>query len=421
MVSTWYGGILGVGEYSWRHGVSTWLVFGLPYYLAAVLFALALASRLRRSQAVSIPELLRSAYGPAAARTGAVAVLALALPVANVLMVASLLSRLTGWPLAASAFVAAAFSALYLSISGFRAVVRTDALQFALMYAAFLVLLPAAVHHVGGLGALWDALPPGHRSPDGGLGWQAVAVWYLIALQTVVDPAFYQRVFAARTPAVARSGVLVSVVLWAGFDFMTTFSGLAARLVAPDLADPMAAYPTLAAAVLPPWLAALFGLGLFATVMSAVDSYLFLAAATLSHDLLPAASPEAERRRTRLGLAAAAALPAAGALLFDSAVVVWHHVGSVVTAALLLPVVAVHLPARLRPRPGFALAAMVSSAATAVAWIALAGEGRYPLGLEPVFPALSASLLCWLADLAARARPAQRYNPPRDDARHPSP
>ena len=33
LVSTWYGGILGVGEYSYLYGLSNWLVFGLPYYL----------------------------------------------------------------------------------------------------------------------------------------------------------------------------------------------------------------------------------------------------------------------------------------------------------------------------------------------------------------------------------------------------
>ena len=39
LVSTWYGGILGVGEYAYNYGLSTWLVFGLPYYVAAFLFA----------------------------------------------------------------------------------------------------------------------------------------------------------------------------------------------------------------------------------------------------------------------------------------------------------------------------------------------------------------------------------------------
>ena len=30
LVTTWYGGILGIGEYAWRFGISTWLVFGVP-------------------------------------------------------------------------------------------------------------------------------------------------------------------------------------------------------------------------------------------------------------------------------------------------------------------------------------------------------------------------------------------------------
>ena len=35
LVTTWYGGILGVGEYTWTYGISNWLVFGVPYYLCA--------------------------------------------------------------------------------------------------------------------------------------------------------------------------------------------------------------------------------------------------------------------------------------------------------------------------------------------------------------------------------------------------
>ena len=39
LVTTWYGGILGVGEYTYRYGIANWFVFGLPYYVAAALFA----------------------------------------------------------------------------------------------------------------------------------------------------------------------------------------------------------------------------------------------------------------------------------------------------------------------------------------------------------------------------------------------
>jgi len=262
LVTTWYGGILGIGEYAWRYGISTWVVFGVPYYLAAVLFALWLAPRLRRSNAITIPDLLASAYGRRASLAGAGAVYASTVPVAYLLMLASLLEQITGWPVLMATAVAAAFSAFYVGLSGFRAVVRTDVLQLFLMYGGFFILLPAALAHTGGLDGLWNSLPETHQSWDGGLGWQTVVVWYLIALQTVVEPSFYQRVFAARDPRTARNGVLLSVGLWIVFDFLTVFSGLAARVLLPDLADPLKAYPALAELVLSPWAAAVFTVGL---------------------------------------------------------------------------------------------------------------------------------------------------------------
>ena len=399
LVTTWYGGILGIGEYAWRFGISTWLVFGVPYYLAALLFAFWLAPRLRQSGAITIPDLLVKAYGRKASSVGAAAVYASTVPVAYLLMVATLLAQITGWPILMTVLVGAAFSALYVSLSGFRAVVRTDVLQLVLMYGGFIILLPAALAHTGGFEGLWGALPDSHRSWDGGLGWQTVLVWYLIALQTVVEPSFYQRVFAARSPHVAKAGVVLSVAMWVVFDFFTVYSGLAARVLLPDLADPMAAYPALAELVLSPWAAAFFTVALFATVMSTLDSYLFIAATTIGHDFARTpASSDLVRRRTRFGLLISAGLAALGALLFSSAVQVWHDIGSVVTSTLLFPVLAIHLPPPWRPSEWGAVLAMVMAAATACAWILLRGSSGYPLGMEPMFPALLTAACCLIGD-----------------------
>ena len=403
LVTTWYGGILGIGEYAWRFGISTWIVFGVPYYLAALLFAFWLAPRLRRSGAITIPDLLVAAYGRKASTVGAVAVYASTVPVAYLLMVAVLLAQITGWSVLTTVAIGAGFSALYVALSGFRAVVRTDVLQLVLMYGGFLVLLPAALSHTGGFDGLWNALPDSHQSWDGGLGWQTVLVWYLIALQTVVEPSFYQRVFAARSPRIARVGVLASVAMWIVFDFFTVFSGLTARVLLPDLVDPMAAYPALAGLVLSPWLAAFFTVALFATVMSTLDSYLFIAATTVGHDFaVTPAAPDVVRRRTRVGLAISAALAAVGAMIFESAVQVWHDIGSVVTSALLLPVLAVNLPTAWRPSGRAATAAMLTAAATSASWIASAGPSGYPFGLEPMFPALGIAVMCLMVDRVIR-------------------
>jgi len=126
---------------------------------------------------------------------------------------------------------------------------------------------------------------------------------------------------------------------------------------------------------------------------------LFIAATTVGHDLArDEQDPMIERRRTRIGLLVSATLAAIGALIFDSAVQVWHHVGSVVTATLLLPVLAVNLPPRWRPTEMGAVAAMLLAAVTAAGWILFPGSGEYPFGVEPLFPALSAAAVCLAVD-----------------------
>ena len=129
-------------------------------------------------------------------------------------------------------------------------------------------------------------LPPAHLQWDGGLGFQAVPVWYVIALATLVEPAFYQRCYAARDEKTARRGIVAAIGFWIVFDFLTTTAGLYARALLPDLADPVQAFPALAALVLPGFWQGVFTVGLLATIMSTVDSYAFIGAITLGRDLI---------------------------------------------------------------------------------------------------------------------------------------
>ena len=48
-VSTWYGGILGIGEYSYRYGISSWFTQGLPYYIFAFIFSFLFSGKVRAS------------------------------------------------------------------------------------------------------------------------------------------------------------------------------------------------------------------------------------------------------------------------------------------------------------------------------------------------------------------------------------
>lgn len=393
LVSTWYGGILGVGEYTWRHGISNWLVFGLPYYLYAGVFAFWLAGRARRSAVMTVPDMLERRYGRPAALVGAFVLFVMTAPAAYVLMLGVMVRFATGWPLWVGVVVGTSLSVGYVFRGGLRAVVLTDKVQFVLMFTGFLVLVPVCVARFGGWSFLQAELPAAHFAWDGGLGAQAVLVWYVIAMATLVEPAFYQRCYAARSEGVARGGIALAIGFWIVFDFLTTTAGLYARAVLPELADPVQAFPALAAAVLPGFWQGVFTVGLLATIMSTVDSYSFLAAVTLGRDLVGRArglSEDESLRATRWALVAVAVLAAVLALWAQSVVTLWKTLGSVGTPVLLVPLAAAHSPLRLDGRA--VVRVMVASGAVSAAWLLL-GRGGPWLGVEAVFPGMAVSLV----------------------------
>ena len=410
LVATWYGGILGVGEYAWRYGASNWLVFGLPYYLNAVVFALFLAARARRSLALTIPDQLAARYGRPTALAGAAMLFVMTAPAAYVLMLGSLVHLATGWPLALGVALGAFFSVAYVFRGGMRAIVGTDIVHFCLMFLAFLIMVPACAAKYGGWDFLRANLPAGHLTWDGGRGAQAVLVWYFIALATLVEPTFYLRCYAARDERTARRGVLISIAFWVLFDFLTTTAGLYARAVLPALADPVSAYPELAARTLAPLWQGLFMVGLLATIISTIDDYAFLSAVTLGRDIIlrlrvplahasraadrpdqltSAAAESAAIPLIRWSLLASSLLAIGMALWSRSVISLWHHLGSIGTPVLLAPLALSHTSLRISGRA--ALSAMLLSGATALGWLAL-GRGEPYLGVEAIFPGLAVSL-----------------------------
>lgn len=393
LVSTFYGGILGVGEYSWRHGLSNWLVFGVPYYLYAAVFAFAFAAKARRSRLLSIPDLFEQRYGRGAALVGAGTVFVMAAPAAYVLMLGVLVQIATGWPLWFTVPLGTLLSVAFVFRGGLKAVVETECVQFVLMFLGFLVLVPVCWFKLGGWDWLSAHLPAAHLTWDGGLGWQAVFVWYFIAMSTLVEPSFFQRCYAARDEKVARNGILISIGFWILFDFLTTTSGLYARALLPDLADPVQAFPALAAAVLPGFWQGVFTVGLLATIMSTVDSYAFIAAITLGRDVLGrwrGWDDDRSLRATRWGLAATAVAAVAMALAAGSVITLWKVLGSVGTPVLLLPLALAHTGRRLAGRA--VTAAMALAGLAALGWLVL-GRGQPWLGVEPIFPGLLVSVL----------------------------
>jgi len=405
LVATWYGGVLGVGEYSYRFGISNWLVLGLPYYLGALLFALLIAGKARASGEYTVPDLLFDRYGRAAGVIGTLTVLALSLPAAYLLMIGVLLRRILGVPQPLAIAAATLFTVAYIALRGFRSVVETKGLQFALMYGGFALLLPIAATTYGGTTFLLGRLPPETLTWDGGRGPGWVLAWYFIALQTLVEPTFFQRSYAARDARVARLGVLLSIPCFFLFDGLTTITGMYARAALPDLPSGVDAYPALAESLLPAGLLGLFYVGMLATVMSTVDSFLLVGGVTLGRDLAWRLSDgRADQLRWSRGGVVLAALGAAAiAISSESVVALWYGFGSVGTAVLLFPLLGALYP-RWRPDRRVVAPAMLMSGGVTLTWL-LAGGPQGPwLGIEPIYPGLAlAALLAALGMVLSRS------------------
>ncbi len=420
LVATWYGGILGVGEYSYRYGISTWVTQGAPYYLFAALFAWFLAPRIRASNLLTLPDKLEASYDRKTALLGSALTLVLMTPAPYLLMLGVLLQMLFGWGLAPGVVVSACVSVSYLFTGGFRADIRTDVVEFVFMFAGFGIILPWCVAGYGGIDFLTSALPPLHLTWHGGNDAQYVVVWFFIALWTFVDPSFHQRCYAAKDARTARRGILVSILFWFVFDLMTAATGLYARAILPGLADPVMAYPLLAERVLPPVAKGLFFAGILATIMSTLNTTAFVSGQTIGRDIVMRLSPRramgASGRDaggdgraafwTRVGLAAALAMSIPMALLMPSVIGLWYSVGTVTIPGLIVPVLAAWSE-RWRLPAGDAFRSMAGGWLTSTGWwiagIRSAGEGPL-LGIEPIYTGLAVSLLAALPGFIRRAR-----------------
>jgi len=204
LVSTWYGGILGVGEFSYLYGISNWVVFGFPYYVFALIFALFLVKKLKKEKLVTLPEIFLKKYDKKASILSGFFVYLITNPAPYIFMAAVLLQLFLPVPLWASLLIVIVFSSFYLVKGGFSAVVKTDVLQFIVMFAGFLIILPFAWQNYGGFEFLSSNLPEKHLTITGGNSWFFILVWFWLALMTLVDPNFYQRCFAAKNNVIVK-------------------------------------------------------------------------------------------------------------------------------------------------------------------------------------------------------------------------
>jgi SSS family solute:Na+ symporter len=403
LVSSWYGGILGVGEFSYLYGISNWVVQGVPYYLFAFLFAFLLAKRIRETNLMTIPDRLEQVYDRKTALLGGFLTFLLTSPAPYVLMMGILMQVILGWPVVWCILTGAGLTIVYLFYGGLRADIYTDMVEFILMFLGFGIAIPFAVVELGGFQFLSQNLPPLHLTWHGGNPIQFILVWFMIALWTLVDPSFHQRCYAAKSGETARKGILLSIPFWFLFDAMTATTGLYARAALSGIEQPVMAFPLFAERVLPPLAKGLFYVGMLATVMSTLNTMTLISATSLGRDIVWRFRGGGEgvvNRYTRWGLFITSVVSIVLCLLVPSVIGLWYVIGTAIIPGLLIPLVTSYFE-KWRVTAGYAFTSMLTSWMVSTGWLiggwgeSVGSSSHYPFGIEPMFPGLVVSMVVW--------------------------
>lgn len=208
------------------------------------------------------------------------------------------LSVLFNWDYNWNIIVGATVVLLYCFSGGIRASIWTDAVQSVVMIFAMIGLLIIAVIACGGVGALWsqlesadpllvDLTPSNLKFGVIGflLGWlgSGMAIFgqpHIIVRAMVIDSA--KHISSSRN---------LYIFFYAVFAFAAIGVGLTARVLMPQLMevvnDREMALPLLSLQLLPGVFVGIILAGLFAAVISTIDSQVLSCSAALTQDLLP--------------------------------------------------------------------------------------------------------------------------------------
>jgi SSS family solute:Na+ symporter len=359
LVSTYYGldVTFGTTESGFYYGLSAWVWYSCPYYGTIIIAAVMIAPRLKRQsqgRMMTISDLLEQHYGPATRFVSAIGCFVYNAPIMQMTGIVLILT-MCGIPGEWGMVAAISICALYTIMGGLWADVISDTVQFLLMCVSLAIALPLALHWIGGVQA-FDELPASYMTSSGGRSPFLLFAWAAASLTVLVEPSFYNRVFAAKDAKSIRNALLIGILLWAAYDWAVVIIGMIAQVAVsrglPGFEDGIegkVALPYVCAAVLPMGLRGLMIGGMLASAMSTIDSYSLLASGNLVYDIFRPLhdrimrNPLSDRAMlilTRIGVFMVMVIAAVVELAFTRMREGWIFMTSVLVSIVMIPALA---------------------------------------------------------------------------------
>ncbi|KAB2852527.1 MAG: sodium:solute symporter family protein [Ignavibacterium sp.] len=194
------------------------------------------------------------------------------------------LTSFTAWVLIFSVVVV-----IYTILGGMWSVAFTDVIQFVLMLAGALLLLPLAMSAVGWFPGMSAKLPEGALTlvkETGTYNWRFVIAIFLLGIEwACVDQGLLQRAFGAESTRSVAKGLVLAGIITTPFALLWNLPGLAARIIYPNLANADSAVPILIANLIPNIVLGFVVIGLLSSQLSTISGNLNGVATIFASDI----------------------------------------------------------------------------------------------------------------------------------------
>jgi SSS family solute:Na+ symporter len=365
------GATVGGVKLGYTYGLSgMWLV--AMYGAGMIVMGLVLVPRILKLELFTISEILQRRYGVRARVAGGVVMgcYDFMIVVVSILAVGAVTEVIVGIPRTSAILVCSGVMVAYSVLGGMWALTVTDIVQFIIKTVGFLlILLPAAIMRAGGLSHMREALPGGFFS-IGHIGWDRIASYVtLYFLGILIGQDGWQRVFTARSVAVARTGGVLVGLYCILYALAGALIGAACRLLLPSLPDADLAFATVVQLVLPAGLRGLVLAASLAAIMSTATACLLATSTVFLEDVylqLRGAKGTGSVAQSRILTLSLGALAAATACVMHDVIAALTVAYDLLVGALFVPIVTAMFIKR-----GSSTAALVSIILSALAVVTL--------------------------------------------------
>ena len=241
--------IIGMSANGVQYGLQTMHYFWIGAVPAMIFLGIVMMPFYYGSKVRSVPEFMRRRFGPAAHLVNAIsfALAQLLIAGANLLLLASVVNSLLGWPLWVTLIIAAVIVLSYITLGGLSAAIYNEVLQFFVIIAALLPLTIIGLNRVGGWGGLKENLTENyfHTWPGQDLSGFNSPIWSVIGivfgLGFVLSFGYWttnfvevQRAMASESMSAARKTPIIGAFPKMFIPFIVVIPGMvAATIVGP--------------------------------------------------------------------------------------------------------------------------------------------------------------------------------------------